>query len=114
MGLRNITGFFNNLSLSHKGGLAIAIPVLALLTAMSVFLEFEKQTRYADQWVEHTMEVRTEIRRVLALAGDAETGLRGYLLTGRADFLQPYVNARKFMPEPLAKLRRLTSDSPVQ
>ena len=41
-------------------------------------------------WVVHTHEVEREIARVLTTMGDLETGQRGYLITGDAQFLEPY------------------------
>ncbi|MDT8913797.1 ATP-binding protein [Amycolatopsis sp. PS_44_ISF1] len=38
---------------------------------------------------------------------DQETGLRGYLLTGRRDFLQPYLDGRRAEAASVAELRRL-------
>lgn len=43
---------------------------------------------------------------------DAETGNRGYVLTGRYDYLTPYTTARGRYPADLARLRRLVSGEP--
>ncbi len=40
---------------------------------------------------------------------DAETGNRGYSLTGRGDYLQPYLDARRRYPADLARLRALVA-----
>ena len=105
---------FANLSLGAKGVLVVAIPVCALLAAMAVFYQFQRQTRLAASSVENSFEVRAETRRVLTLLVNAETGTRGYLLTRRDAFLDPYLEAQKELPEPIATLRRLIQDNPAQ
>ena len=42
----------------------------------------------STQWVTHTHNVTVGLERVLALLTDAETGQRGYLLTGRREYLE--------------------------
>ena len=65
----------------------VAIPVFSLLLAMVVFYQFEQQLRRAEGAVERTFEVRADLRRVLTLMVNAETGIRGYLLSGHQNFL---------------------------
>ena len=93
------------LSLTVKGVLVVAIPVCALLAAMVVFYQFQQRMRDAGASVEHTYQVRVEMRRVFIRMVNAETGIRGYLLTRRAAFLEPYLTARKELPERLEDLR---------
>src|SRR5207248_8414568 len=45
---------------------------------------------------------------------DAETGQRGYLLTGKDEYLAPYLAARGDLDRSLQRLRALTSDEPEQ
>ena len=48
----------------------------------------------ANSWLRHTDEVRVGIAQLRGTVLDAETGLRGYLITGERDFLAPYDRAR--------------------
>ncbi len=109
-----ITAPFHNLSLTTKGVLVMSLPVCALLAAMMVFYQFEQEARSAHALVEHTFEVRSQIRDVLMLLLNAETGTRGYLLTRQEAFLEPYLEARTRLEAPLASLEKLLSDSPAQ
>src|ERR1041384_8641755 len=103
-----------DLSLTTKGIFVVAIPVTALLAAMVVFYQFEQQAQNAEHAVEKTFEMRGEIRRVLTQTVNAETGIRGYLLTRRPSFLEPYEAALRELPDIRANLRRLAEDDPVQ
>ena len=48
----------------------------------------------ANRWLRHTDEVRVNVALLRAMLLDAETGLRGYLITGSPSFLEPYDKAR--------------------
>ena len=50
-----------------------------------------------------------QLEDTLSTVKDAETGQRGYLLTGRREYLAPYQRAAARLPGELAELRRLTS-----
>jgi PAS domain S-box-containing protein len=67
-----------------------------------------------NQLVGRTAEVLTETERVLSLLKDAETGQRGYLLTGEVEYLQPYESAAGRTEASLQNLRRLMVDQPAQ
>src|SRR5258708_30205909 len=64
--------------------------------------------------VTHTHEVLEHISEMIGLLKDAETGQRGYIITGNDSFLEPYRNAVDTMPKVVEKLRLLTSDNPSQ
>jgi len=106
--------FAGNLSLTAKGVLVVAVPVAALLVTMGAFYRLERQNKTAQGWVEHTFEVRSEIRQLMVDLGNAENGIRGYLLTGRESFLDPYNSAVAQIPQQIATIARLTSDNSSQ
>jgi methyl-accepting chemotaxis protein len=61
-----------------------------------------------DAAVAHSYEVRAAFRELLSQAQDAETGQRGYLLTGDANYLAPYQSATASFKTLLDELARLT------
>ncbi len=65
-------------------------------------------------WVGHTQRAQYLIEHLLRLAVDAETGQRGYLLSGRDSQLERYTAARNEIPGALKELAGLTEDNPVQ
>ncbi len=67
-----------------------------------------------DHWVTHTEEVKRTLAHVLAGLVDAETGQRGFLLTGDERFLEPYRTALTDIEASQAAVRRLTADNPQQ
>ncbi|WP_240953908.1 response regulator [Sphingomonas sp. G-3-2-10] len=64
--------------------------------------------------VVHTHEVITELGNLLSAVQDAETGQRGYLLTGNARYLEPYQEALARTAASLNAIEALTADNPAQ
>ena len=71
---------------------------LALVTALALLsiseLSYQRSTAALEE-ASQSFRVRLEVERVLRLMVDAETGQRGYLLTGKEDYLEPYAAATK-------------------
>lgn len=64
-----------------------------------------------SQLVVHTHEVLSALSDVVSLLKDAETGQRGYLLTGDAAYLQPYTTATAQIDARLEDIKTLTADN---
>lgn len=64
--------------------------------------------------VKHTHEVIADANRVLASAVDMETGMRGYLLAGREEFLEPYHGGKDRFEDLVAGLKETVGDNPPQ
>ena len=67
-----------------------------------------------DTWVKHTHQVRTDLALLLSQLKDAETGQRGYIITGDDSYLEPYRTGTRAIPSTLEGLRKLTVDNPNQ
>ena len=67
-----------------------------------------------QQKVLHSHEVLVSLDRLLSTTQDAETGQRGYLLTGDDKYLEPYDNAVSEIGGRLDEVAALTQDNPVQ
>ena len=66
-------------------GFALAFLAVLVITWIS-FRQLES-TAVAAERVNHTVEVLSRLQAVMSTLKDAETGQRGYLLTGEAEFL---------------------------
>ncbi len=64
--------------------------------------------------VNHTNQVTSELESILSTMKDAETGQRGFLLTGNENFLEPYVGAEQRARATLDRVRILVADNPAQ
>jgi CHASE3 domain sensor protein len=67
-----------------------------------------------ERWVTHTHQVRTELADLLSELKDAETGQRGYLLTGEESYLEPYKGALTTIKTTFDDVKKLTLDNPDQ
>src|SRR5882757_9246121 len=86
-----------------------AVAFIALLTYRSL------QTRsLAAGRVTHTLQVMEQLQTILSLAKDAETGQRGFLLTGEEPYLEPFANAKSQLPEGIHAAHDLVESDPVQ
>jgi methyl-accepting chemotaxis protein len=65
-------------------------------------------------WVAHTHVVRETLAATLSSIKDAETGQRGFVLTGEERYLAPYTEALRVVDSDVRKLRELTPDNPRQ
>src|SRR5476651_1794273 len=64
--------------------------------------------------VTHTQKVLEHVSVLLSQMKDAETGQRGYLLTGDLGYLEPFLASAAGTPVVLTELRSLTADNPGQ
>ena len=90
-----------------------AILVLLLIVGT---VSYTSTVRLIDSggWVTHTRTVILEAEEMLADVFGAETGQRGYLLTGEDRYLRPYLGVQQSVDERLGRLLKLTADNPRQ
>lgn len=94
--------------------LALSLALLLLLaTGVVIDTGFSESVESA-RWVEHTRDVIETLNALLASLRDAETGQRGFLLTGDDAYAQPYREATPNVSKHLETLRTLTLDNPLQ
>src|SRR5882672_8957685 len=100
------------LSLSQKGLLVVGVPVafqVILLLSLFAIERAHDRDRTANR---RSKEIIASGYRLLGLLVDAETGMRGYALTGNPVFTQPYDRAIVQFPAELEHLRTLTALTP--
>jgi len=93
-------------------GLWVAMGILALLSAS----DYWSTTTFlaSSERVNHAHEVVEQLDHLLAQITDAESGQRGYLVTGSAGYLAPYEDAKTHIADTLRAIRELTADDEVQ
>jgi PAS domain S-box-containing protein len=65
----------------------------------------------SNKLVAHSNEVIEKLERTLSIMKDAETGQRGYLLTGNKHFLEPYTGAYQNALNQVSEIKKLTADN---
>jgi signal transduction histidine kinase/DNA-binding response OmpR family regulator/CHASE3 domain sensor protein len=84
-----------------------------VLSAAAAYLNILNM-RESEGEIRRTHDVLTSLDDLLAATLDAETGQRGYLLTGSESFLDPYVEGVTKAGNRLSKLETVTQADPVQ
>jgi signal transduction histidine kinase len=67
-----------------------------------------------DGWVRHTLAVRSELQLIQTLVLRAESSQRGFLVTGRDEYLAPFDPAGAELKNSLNRAAGLVSDNPQQ
>jgi len=93
-------------------GYALALIILIILGGVS----YRNTTGLieASQMKVHTYQVLENLGRVLSDLKDAETGQRGYIITGVERYLGPYQTGTLAVKQTTQHLRELTADNPEQ
>jgi signal transduction histidine kinase len=87
--------------------------LLLFFVAVSGFYFLQARINAASE-VRHTLEVENRLLTVRDLLNEAETGQRGYLLTGDEGYLAGFTANQTRIPEEIAALRQQLSDNPRQ
>jgi PAS domain S-box-containing protein len=90
--------------------------VAVLLAVLNTILVLVMSDRLRDnaEMVTHTYKVQNSLSSIFATLIDAETGQRGYIITGKQEFLEPYDSAIEKINPQLVILRNLTADNSTQ
>jgi signal transduction histidine kinase len=89
-----------------------ALGALLLITIIVASFLIASRSTALTEAVLQTREIRGAATEELLTLLDAETGQRGYLLTGQAEYLAPYATAHKRAQQVLANLVRLSRGTP--
>jgi PAS domain S-box-containing protein len=93
---------------------ALGVAIALVVGASALSYSSQQDLLDAGRAVERTRQVLYHVERLLSLVKDAGTGIRGYLLTGDDEFLEPYKAATVALPESTATVRALVADNPAQ
>jgi signal transduction histidine kinase len=86
--------------------------LLLLVAVAQIFLSIEQQR--VDFWAHQAIEIQGQLHQIQTAIADAETGQRGYLLTGRLSYLEPYETAKRELGPKLDYLASETLGDPIQ
>src|SRR5467141_2477564 len=102
-----------------KIGNRVVLTGFVIATGILIFVgwqSYRNTARFAEasEWRKHTYDVLRNLDETAARFVDAETGQRGYLLTGEESYLEPYRAAINNIDQTIGNLKSLTSDNPNQ
>ncbi|MEP6484032.1 MAG: response regulator [Rudaea sp.] len=94
--------------------LGLGVAIVALLVVAILSMRSVKNDADTGDRVTHAMAVLENVENLLSRVKDAETGQRGYLLTGRESYLEPFTNAKNDLAGVVSSLRALVANTPEQ
>ena len=102
--------------MGQKRVLALSIILALILAGVAALFVYNHAAALtqARAMVAHTHQVIEENDRLFGLIEEAETGERGYLLTGEASYLAPFTAAAASIPAAETHLASLVADNPAQ
>jgi signal transduction histidine kinase len=98
----------------RSGAAPLLLGFLILAGMIGAVLSFVASEQDNAEAIRHSMEAERQLVGMLAILADAETGQRGYLLTGDVAYLDPYRSAVGRFDTQLDMLRSLLAANPVQ
>ena len=93
---------------------AFLVAVLAIVLVACLSYGALEGSAGSARRVTHTLEVTEQLQTLLSTLQDAETGQRGFLLTGHEDYLVPFTNAKAALAGEFKSAHRLIDGSPEQ
>lgn len=87
--------------------------LILLISSVASFLSIRNLLK-SNEWVTHTQEVIYNLNETHSVMLDAQTGIRGFLLTGKQDFLKRYDDSETDTDKYLDRLEEMTIDNSVQ
>jgi len=91
---------------------ALGLSLILLLAAVAGAFWVAQQQHVRNQSLRSAVELRTQLRNTLSALQDAETGQRGYLITGEERYLEPYNAAVAQWSTLLPRFEQIATSNP--
>lgn len=87
--------------------------IILIISSTASFISISTLLKNND-WVNHTREVIYNLNECNAIMVNAQTSMRGFLITGNEDFLDQYEGTKQVSEEYINKIKVLTDDNAQQ
>ncbi|MGE3624403.1 MAG: response regulator [Bdellovibrionales bacterium] len=112
----------NSSATAHSGQTKSDIPISLGLSAVVLFFLLSGAVSYWNirtisedtERVTRTHDIISALENILSIMKDAETGQRGFIVTGDEKYLGPYNEAVNHIDQSMSNVERLVSENPVQ
>lgn len=103
---------WKRLPIRAQGGITVFIPIVAVLVSFcfAIYGNLSRTARQED--IQRKFQAVRQYGDLLTLMVDAETGERGYILTQRDEYLEPYRTAVDEIPKTIAQLKETVEAEP--
>jgi hypothetical protein len=104
----------NRLKIGTKIGASFALSLAILSTIGLISYQNTNELIQTSRKERHTYQVLSQLEDLNAQLTNAETGQRGYLITGEQRYLEPYKAAIDVVDQKVKEIEKLTADKPTQ
>lgn len=96
--------------------IAYGFSVVLLTAIAAIYVSYRNSSRIieSEDWIIHTHEVLTQLGNIESRLLDLETGQRGYLITGKESYLEPFNSSLEIIYLEISSLREKTTHNPRQ
>src|SRR4051794_27614578 len=100
--------------ITRRGLVTAAFAVLFVIWAVDFWVEQHTfyRLQQTQRQISRLKDTRIELLKLVNAYADAETGQRGYLLTGDERYLEPYQSARSRLDASTTRLQKTLSENP--
>ncbi|MFT4926070.1 MAG: methyl-accepting chemotaxis protein [Phenylobacterium sp.] len=105
---------FSSMPIRKKLFFGNSVSVLVLIMLCTILFNVINTLNSAADMVEHTYEVIDDAKGLITAMVDQETGLRGFVVSGQEDYLEPYISGQKKFTQLMQAVKQLTSDNATQ
>lgn len=102
------------MTITKKISFGLTIPIVLLVLVGILAHQVSSRLATTTEWVEHSMEIEMTVQKALTRMVDAETGGRGFFMTGEEVYLEPYVSAQADVARLMDRAIVLTGDNAEQ
>lgn len=103
---------FINSSLFYKILFVLSLSVLLLIS--SVTYKHINNLSKSTNSVVHSYKITVQLEQLISYLKDAETGIRGYIITKDKKFLKPYIGSRDKVNKAIITLKKYTASDKLQ
>lgn len=104
----------NSLKIGTKIGVGFALSLAILTTIGLISYKSTNELIETSRREKHTYHVLNQLDQLNSQLINAETGQRGYIITGEQRYLEPYSAAMERLELQIKELQKLTADNPNQ
>lgn len=103
---------WNRAPLRAQGGILALIPIIAVIVSFIFALYGNSERAKIEYDIQRRFRLVRQYNDLLALMVDAETSERGYLLTKRQEYLEPYQKVTSEIPRLISGLKQTIGEEP--
>ena len=106
--------WWGDIPVRWKGATVLLLPVTALICGFGSIYVVNVKENDAETRLTHSASVRYHIQEVLNTVVDAETAVRGFVISRNSRFLELYETSLQAFPRRTRELSNLVADNPSQ